>query len=72
MASIKAYRVMKDNPEWDLQQVATVHDENVYVVKEAYVEEASAAVKKAFEEAVSFCVPTPSDIDVGDNYADAK
>lgn len=72
-ASINVLHEQIRNPEWGLRQVATVHDENVYLVKEEYLEPASEAVEKAFLKATnSFSVPFGVDLGVGDDYAQAK
>ena len=72
-ASINVFKRKKKHPEWGLKQIMTVHDENVYIVKEQYVEEATAMAKKAFEDVGDkFIVPIKADVEWGDNYGTAK
>jgi len=72
-SSINVYRRKKKYPEWDLKQIMTVHDENVFQVKAEFLEEAAAMVKKAMEDVCkNFVVPVSSDIEKGDNYGTAK
>jgi DNA polymerase I len=72
-ASINVYNRKQHFPEWGLVQVMTVHDENVYLVKEEYVSEATVLVKRAFEDVGKrFVVPLKADVEVGDNYGTAK
>lgn len=71
-ASINVY-ARNMNKAWGLKAVMTVHDEFVYIVREEYVDEATALVKKAFEDVgKNFIVPIKADIEVGDNYGNAK
>ena len=72
IASIKTLNLARKHPEWGLKQVATVHDENVYIVKEEYVDIASKGIKGCFESAVNFVVPMDVDVGIGDNYSQAK
>lgn len=72
MATIKVRETSKEHPEWDLRMLATVHDENVYEVKNQYLEEAKNAIKQSFERAVSLAVPVVSKIGVGPTYNEAK
>ena len=73
VASINVYRRKKYFPNWGLKQVMTVHDENVYIVNEEYVAEASAMVKRAFEDVCNkFLVKVSADVEVGDNYGNSK
>ncbi len=71
-AMIEVRKLGRSNPEWRLKTIATVHDESVYEVKTEYVEEASKAIKEAFEKAVSFCIPVVADVGIGANYSQAK
>lgn len=72
IASIKCYNLSKDNPNWDLRLVATIHDEVAFIVKEEFSDVARDCIKKCFEEAVTFCVPIIADVKVGDNYSECK
>jgi len=72
IALVKCYNKAKENKEWDLKTIATVHDEGVWQVKEEYVDEASKMIKECFETAVKFCVPMLADVSQGDNYGEAK
>ena len=71
-AAINVYK-RNTNKEWGLKAVMTVHDEIVYICKEEYIDEATRMVKKAFEDVCKrFVVPVNADIEVGNNYGDAK
>jgi len=72
LASVATYKLSKDNPKWELKQIATVHDENVYECKEEYVDIAKAHILDCFANVVKFSVPMISDIGIGDNYSQAK
>jgi DNA polymerase-1 len=72
LASIKTAQLSKTHPEWCLQHLASVHDENVYSVKTEYTDKAAKAIKEAFETAVSFSMPVVASIGTGQNYGDAK
>lgn len=56
----------------DARMVLTVHDELVFEVAEAEVEEVSAHVRTAMEKAVTLRVPMEVDLGVGDNWGEAK
>jgi len=60
------------HPEWDLRPLMTVHDEIVYEVKEQYVDEAASMIKEKFESADEFVIPIIADVDIGNNYSEAK
>ena len=72
VASVKVLNLSRNNPEWGLKQVATVHDENVYIVKEKYANEVAKKIEKLFESSVKLSLPLPAESDVGDNYSQAK
>ena len=72
MAMTKVYEIAKNNPKWELQTVATVHDEAIYEVKEEFIPEASKAIKEAFESVTTFSVPIIADVSYGNNYGEAK
>ncbi len=72
MACNKIYLEKKKYPEWGLKLIGTVHDEMILEVKSQYTEEASKLIKFCMETAVSFCVPTPADVSIGNNYDEAK
>ena len=72
MASIAVRKIEKLNPQWGLTQVATVHDENVYIVKEKYAEKVANVISSTFSSVVNFCVPVVADTSIGDNYEEAK
>lgn len=72
-ASVNTLNLARKNKDWDLKTVGTVHDENIYIVKEEYLDVACEEIKKAFEKVVkNFIVPVNADIGVGDNYSQAK
>lgn len=69
MASIKTRKLSQQYPEWDLRVVATVHDENVYEVKEEYCGEAATEIKRCFENILEgFLVPIVAEVKIGDSY----
>lgn len=71
-AMVNVY-IRNNKPEWDLKAIMQVHDEAVYIVKEEYVDEATTMVKKAFEDVTKkFIVPLKADIEIGENYGNAK
>ena len=71
MAANKIYFDKKE--EWGLSQIMTVHDELVFQVKEEYVEEATLFVKYCMENILpDFKVPLVADVEIGDNYGNAK
>lgn len=73
MMRIALNKIYANRPkEYDIQLLATVHDEGVFQVKEEYVEEASKFIKDTFESCVHLCVPILSEIGVGKNYDEAK
>jgi DNA polymerase I-like protein with 3'-5' exonuclease and polymerase domains len=72
LASIKVYKESKKHPEWGLKQLMTVHDENNYEVKKEYAEEAAKVIKSCFESCIELVVPVTADVDITDNYAEAK
>ena len=71
-ASLKTYKLGKVNPTWGLKQVATVHDENIYIVKDSYTDIALEEIKKCFEEAAKLKVPMLCDAKAGKSYAECK
>jgi DNA polymerase I-like protein with 3'-5' exonuclease and polymerase domains len=72
-ASVNVHRRKDKFKEWDLKAIMTVHDEFVYIVKEAFVMEATTLVKGAFEDVCkNFVVPVNADIEIGENYGNSK
>ena len=72
-AAVNVFAKKRGFPHWDLKQIMTVHDENVYIVKSEFVDEATAVVKQCFEDVCrKFVVPVECDIEVGDSYGSAK
>jgi DNA polymerase I-like protein with 3'-5' exonuclease and polymerase domains len=72
LASIRTYRLSREQPKWELTHLASVHDENVYSCKSEYVQEASKAIKDEFEAAVTFDMPIVASIGTGRDYGEAK
>ena len=72
LAMIKVREAFKNRPEMDFKLEATIHDELNGTVKQEYAEEAGKIVKECMETCVKFCVPVLADIDITDNYNDAK
>jgi len=71
-AAINVQRRNK-NKEWDLKPIMTIHDEFNYIVKEEYAKEAAIMVKQAFEDvAKTWVVPVTADVEIGENYGNAK
>lgn len=72
LAAIATRKLSQNNPKWDLRMVATIHDENVYEVREEFAEEAAAEIKKAFESAVSLSVPMVASVSIGSDFGALK
>ena len=72
IASNKVFKLGKKNPQWGLKQVATVHDENVYIIKEQFVNEALPRIEKQFTNAIKSKLVFEVESGVGDNYQEAK
>jgi DNA polymerase I-like protein with 3'-5' exonuclease and polymerase domains len=72
LASINTRNLARDNSEWGLKLVATVHDENVYEVDEAYAKEAAKGIRKAFKEAVTLSLPLISKVKIGNHFGEIK
>ena len=71
VAMIHVERGVLERPELDLHMLLTVHDELVFEVAEAHVEEAAALVKERMESAVELDVALRADIGWGANWAEA-
>jgi DNA polymerase I len=71
VAMIHVERGIADRPELDLHMLLTVHDELVFEVAEAHVEEAAALVKERMESAVELDVALRADVGWGSNWAEA-
>lgn len=72
LAAIATRKLSQQNPKWDLRMVATIHDENVYEVREEFAEEAAQEIKKAFENAVSLSVPMVASVSIGSDFGALK
>lgn len=72
LAAIATRKLSLENPKWDLRMVATIHDENVYEVREEFAEEAAVEIKKAFENAVSLSVPMVASVSIGSDFGALK
>lgn len=72
IAMVRVRELGKQNKEWGLKTIATVHDEAVYECNEQYIRVASDGIRLAFEEAVKFCIPVVADVSTGKNYSEAK
>jgi hypothetical protein len=73
MASVGTWKLAQEHPEWELKQIATVHDENVYEVKDEYLSEAKKEIRKVFEGVLPvFSVPMTAEVGSGDSYGTAK
>jgi len=71
LAMIKVDRALQDHPKLGCHMLLTVHDELVFEVAEAHVEEAAALVKERMESAVELDVALRADIGWGPNWAEA-
>jgi len=71
VAMIAVDRAILARPDLDLHMLLTVHDELVFEVQEANVEEAAALVRDRMEQAVDLVVPLRADIGQGPNWSDA-
>ena len=56
----------------DARMILTVHDELLFEVPKARVDEISVVVRDAMQGAAALNVPLTVDIGVGDNWRDAK
>ena len=59
-------------PHPDARMILTVHDELLFEVPKARVDEISAVVRDAMQGAAKLKVPLTVDIGVGENWRDAK
>ena len=71
MAMIAVDRALLARQELDLHMLLTVHDELVFEVPLANVEEAAALVRERMEHAVGLDVPLQADIGWGPNWSEA-
>jgi DNA polymerase-1 len=71
VAMIAVDRAVLAHPGLDLHMLLTVHDELVFEVPEANVQEAAALVRQHMEHAVDLDVPLQADIGWGPNWSDA-
>jgi DNA polymerase-1 len=62
---------LREHPELDCHMLLTVHDELVFEVASAKVEEASALVKERMEGAIELDVALRADIGWGANWSEA-
>jgi DNA polymerase I len=71
VAMIDVDRALRARPDLDCHMLLTVHDELVFEVGPATVEEAAALVKERMEAAVELDVALRADIGWGANWAEA-
>jgi len=69
-AMINVHAALETHP--DVRMILTVHDELLFEVPKARVDEVSAIVRDAMQGAAALKVPLTVDIGVGDNWRDAK
>jgi DNA polymerase-1 len=71
VAMIEVHRALRAAPELECHMLLTVHDELVFEVPEAHVEQAAALVRERMEHAVDLEVPLQADVGWGTNWSDA-
>jgi DNA polymerase-1 len=71
LAMIRVDRALRDRPDLDCKMLLTVHDELVFEVETAQVEEAAKLVKDEMESAYELTVPLRADLGWGPNWAEA-
>jgi DNA polymerase I len=71
VAMIRVDRALRERPDLDAHMLLTVHDELVFEVSEANVEEAADLVRDSMEHAVELNVPLKADIGSGRDWAEA-
>ena len=71
-ASSVVYKQALKHPEMGLKLVMTVHDENVYIVKESALNEAKTLIQRCFEGVIKDKVKFFSDVKHGSSYQEAK
>jgi DNA polymerase-1 len=71
VAMIGVDRALREQPELDCHMLLTVHDELVFEVAAARVEEATSVIKERMESAVELDVALRADIGWGANWAEA-
>lgn len=69
LAMVRVDRALADSPA---RMVLTVHDELVFEVPAAGVEEVAALIRETMEKAIDLSVPLQVDLGWGPNWADAK
>ena len=72
MAMIGVDQALREHRELDCHMLLTVHDELVFEVPEAHVEQATTLVRQGMEHAVELDVPLRADIGWGPTWADAS
>ncbi|MEO8477210.1 MAG: DNA polymerase I [Actinomycetota bacterium] len=71
VAMIAVDVALRAAPKLDCRMLLTVHDELVFEVPEATVEEAAKLVRERMEHAVELDVPLQADVGWGQNWSDA-
>lgn len=72
IAMNNVYREAELKPQYELQLLATVHDEVIVQAKTEYTEEVKDLLKRCFESSMKFVVPLPADVNSGKTYGEAK
>jgi DNA polymerase-1 len=71
VAMIGVHRALRQRADLGCRMLLTVHDELVFEVPEASVQESAALVRGLMEHAIELEVPLQADIGWGPNWADA-
>ncbi len=71
VAMIEVDRALLERPELDCHPLLTVHDELVFEVPEAKLEDATELIRERMEHAIELDVPLLASIGSGSNWADA-
>ncbi len=71
VAMIQVDQALREHPELGCHMLLTVHDELVFEVSRAHVDDAATLVKERMEQAFALEVPLRADIGSGANWAEA-
>lgn len=71
-SAVNIWSRKRQHPEWDLKFIMTVHDELVFIVRTEFVPIATKFVQNVMEQTAKLVVPMKCDVEIGNNYGDAK